>query len=225
MSENHLGWALPAVLEYFEHHRNTTSGVYSSEWFFLKDCLFEGMTVLDIGCAQGGFAAVLGEHLANFSYTGVDISSEMIERAQAKFPEHEFHVTGETDFEAVSGRTFDLVICLGILHLNENWRDVIELAWSRTGSKLILDLRETVGESIEDKSRAYFRMDFNGGDTKHTEFHLPYIIVNTAEALQTVTEKCCGLKGISRFGYMHPIRGAAVAPLSEVMMSTYLIAK
>ncbi len=91
MSNNAESWNQPNVVSFFDSHRTTTSDVYPSEWFFLKDQLQEGMSILDIGCAQGGFAGIIGEQLSKFSYTGVDISKAMITKASAKYPQHIFH--------------------------------------------------------------------------------------------------------------------------------------
>jgi hypothetical protein len=44
---------------------------------------------------------------------------------------------------------------------------------------LILDLRETWQDGIEDKARSFFRMDFNGGDAEHSGSRLPYNVINS----------------------------------------------
>ena len=83
-NDNAAAWGLPGVLDFFSRHRTTSEDVYPSEWLFLKDRLRDGMSVLDVGCAQGGFASVLDEHLGDFSYTGLDINSEMIALARER---------------------------------------------------------------------------------------------------------------------------------------------
>src|SRR5688500_13087168 len=55
---NASGWP-----EYYETHRRTAQELYPSEWFFLKDLLSDGMSVLDIGCAVGGLASVVAERV------------------------------------------------------------------------------------------------------------------------------------------------------------------
>ena len=54
-SDNAEAWGLPRVLDFFSDHRNTSDQVYESEWFFIKDRLREGMSLLDVGSALGGF--------------------------------------------------------------------------------------------------------------------------------------------------------------------------
>ena len=90
MSNNSAAWSQTKVVDFFDEHRTKTEDVYPSEWFFLKDRLKENMSVLDIGCAQGGMAGIIGEKLINFSYTGLDISEDMIKRAKLRQPTQTF---------------------------------------------------------------------------------------------------------------------------------------
>lgn len=216
-------WGLPGVLKYFETERTTTDHVYPSEWFFLKDKLREGLSVLDIGCAQGGFASVLGEHLNDFSYTGLDINSEMIENARGKHPDATFHIMNEGDFSVLGDRRFDLVLVLGILHLHETWRQTIEAAWRHTGGGLIFDLREISGPSIEDKQRSFFRMNFGGGGDDHNEATLPYNLINSAEALETVERIGAEAEVIKNYGYIHGVSGSAQCPVDSAMFNTWCL--
>jgi SAM-dependent methyltransferase len=220
-SDNASAWGMPNVLAFFDAERATTADVYPSEWFFLKDLLREDISVLDVGCAQGGFAAILGEHLTRFSYTGLDINAEMIARAEARFPDHQFHRIDETGFGLGAEARFDLVLVLGILHLHETWRDTLARAWAHTKGTLLFDLRESDGPTIEDKSRAYFKMDFNGGDAAHAETRLPYNIVNAGDALAVAKSVCPGAARIENYRYLHPVSHSAVTPVAEVMASVY----
>src|ERR1043166_9478605 len=133
-------WNAPGWVEFYSNRRATTGEIYPSEWHFLHELLAEGMSVLVIGCALGGLASVLGEHLSGFSYTGVDISSVMIDGARQRHPKQAFHVIGEADLSPVEGRRFDLVVCLGVLHLSRKWRQMIAAAWACTGRHYLMDL-------------------------------------------------------------------------------------
>ena len=216
-------WGLPGVLDFFDDARATTAQVYASEWFFLKDRLAEGMSVLDVGCAQGGFAAVLAEHLKAFDYTGLDVNADMVARARVRHPDHAFHHVPDGDWSALGEQQFDLVLVLGILHLHLGWRDTIAKAWARTKGCLLLDLREVEGATVEDSDRSYFRMDFGGGDSRHVETTIPYVLVNAAEALASIRLLCAGARRISHYGYLHPLSGSAVAPVREAMANVWCI--
>jgi SAM-dependent methyltransferase len=214
-------WSQPGVLDFFKRERASKADVYPSEWFFLKDRLHEGMSVLDIGCAQGGFASVLGEHLNSFRYTGVDISAEMIEMARARHPQQRFLCCPEGDLTALGDERFDLVMVLGILHLHESWRQTLTTAWAHTGEALLFDLRETEGPSLEDKETSWFGMDFSG-DAEKAETRLPYIVLNAGDALAEAVRLTDGAARLSCYGYRHPPSRAARTPLAQIMTSAYL---
>lgn len=220
---NAEAWSLPGVQEYFNDERMTTDQVYPSEWFFLKNVIAEGISVLDIGCAQGGFAAILGEHLENCSYTGVDINTKMIDTARKRHPDAEFLLMEEGDFSILKNRQFDLVLVLGILHLHETWRDTLAAAWHHTKETLIFDLREISTPSIEDKGRSYFRMDFGGGEGEHHETTLPYNLINTSEAQELVTSIGANANKILHYGYIHNISGSAQCPVNKAMFNTWCL--
>jgi SAM-dependent methyltransferase len=87
---NAAAWGIPNVLDFFRTARSSCQQVYRSEWFFLRPALIEGLSVLDVGCAQGGFVSVLSEHLQDFTYTGLDINGEMIAKARERHPDSRF---------------------------------------------------------------------------------------------------------------------------------------
>ncbi|MCC7016166.1 MAG: class I SAM-dependent methyltransferase [Rhodospirillales bacterium] len=218
---NVSAWGLSGVLDFFAERRGSTAEVYPSEWLFLKDRLKEGVSVLDVGCAQGGFAAVIGEHVDDFRYVGADVSPEMIARARRRFPRHAFVEVREGDFSALGDGRFDLVLVLGILHLHETWRETLKAAWARTEGALIFDLREWERATIEDKARAYMTMNFNAQDDSHRAARLPYVLLNCADALRAVREICAGARRIRHHGYLHAPSRTAVVPTEEVMMNTW----
>lgn len=221
--DNADAWAHSSILNFFDHQRTTTADIYPSEWFFIKDKLVEGLQVLDIGCAKGGMAAVISEHLQRFSYTGVDINQRMVAAAKQRFPQHAFHQVNEFDYSPLNGQQFDLVLCLGILHLHEMWRHTIATAWAHTKKALILDLRETHLTSIENKKISYFRMNFSESSTASATYQLPYNIINTAEALAIIQHICADAQRISHYGYTHAVSQLAVCPLKNVMANVYCI--
>ena len=218
-------WNQTVVAEYYESHRLSTQHVYPSEWHYLKELLREEMSVLDIGCAVGGFVGILAEHLRNFRYTGVDISSEMIERAKQKYPAHRFHLVQEADLTVLHSEAFDLVLCLGVLHLSRYWRHLIRAAWNHTRTFLVLDMRETYLQSIEDGRCSYITTDFCSPTGRSPGLTVPYNIINSAEALKTLLELCSGWKTFRHYGYMSPVSKGVTTPIAHVFMNTYCIEK
>jgi SAM-dependent methyltransferase len=219
MENDANAWGLPGVLNYFSVNRRTSSDVYPSEWFFLKDRLKDGISVLDIGCAQGGFADILSEQLSSFSYTGLDVNPEMVKAARARHPSYAFHEVREGDFSVLGEARFDLVLVLGILHVHEGWRDTIVGAWRHTAQTLVFDLRHVDGPTVEDRDRSYLRM--NLGHEQDVDVRVPYILVNAAEAQKTVAGTCAGARTLAQYGYRHPVSGFAVTPVDHVMAVTW----
>ena len=61
------------------------------------------LSVLDIGCGTGAFVAGLAERYPNWSYTGVDLSENMLKRARKKHPA--FHFVKVTGFHDIKNGT------------------------------------------------------------------------------------------------------------------------
>lgn len=218
LGKSKLPWDAPRWVEFYESRRSTTKGIYPSEWFFLKNILVEGIRVLDIGCAVGGLSTVLSEQLTSFQYTGVDISASMIERARIKHPTNRFFVIEEADLSVLGNEMFDLVVCLGVLHLSKKWRELISTAWAH-GSVLLFDMRESAYASVEDESISYYQMD------TQTKEQVPYNIINCAEAQSTLVDLCAGAVEFHQYGYLANVSPDAVTPHKRVMMNTYKISK
>lgn len=227
MSNNSESWNTSDVVSYFDSNRINIDDIYPSEYFFLENVLHENVKILDIGCAQGGFSHAIGQKLSNFSYTGVDISENMIKQAKINYPQHNFYHIEENDDYAIldsngDDECFDITLVLGILHLHETWRETIKKAWSKTSSIMILDLRVVSEETIEDKEKSYFKMNFNGDKSDYSRV-LPYNLINSSEALSTIQSLCAEAKKISFFGYSQAVSASAVCPVDNVFANVYCI--
>lgn len=217
-------WGLEKVVDFYKSSRDTPQDLYPTEQHFILPRLKEGMSILDIGCATGGFATAFKQQISDFEYTGLDVSSEMIKVAKEKNPEHQFHVIEEADFSPLKDKTFDLVICLGILHLHPAWRETAIQAWKHVKGSFIFDLREIASPTVEDINESSFKMDFNGGDETHKETILPYILLNTNDALNFVLSNFSEqAKEIQHLGQLKKPRTSSPMPTSQVMMNTWCI--
>ena len=73
-------WSQPNAVKFFSSCRNSIEEVYDSEKYFLTQVLKPGYSILDIGCAAGGFYNIFKHIEPTISYTGVDLSPEMIKK-------------------------------------------------------------------------------------------------------------------------------------------------
>ena len=111
---------------------------------------------------------------------------------------------------------------LGILHLHENWKETIKKAWQKTAGVLILDLRVISEDSIEDKEKSYFQMNFNGGDSGYSQV-LPYNLINSGEALSIVQYLCKGARKISFYGHSQLVSDSATCPIDNVFANVFCL--
>ena len=164
-------WNSSKAINYFNNNRNKFNHLYFGEKFLLKNFLFENCSILDIGCAQAGLSKIIKKNiLNNFNYTGADSSTEMINLAK-KCKKHNFYLIKDNNLNSIK-KKFDVVIILGILHLNKNWRNILSQAKKLTKKFLIFDLRTSIKETVEDINKSYFTFE------KHSRKRIPYNIIN-----------------------------------------------
>jgi len=77
----------------------------------------ESFSVLDAGCGQGYFARFYGSTFPAARYVGIDISERAVQHLQRAEPAAEFHVGDLTTWADLTGRRFDIVQSLEVLHL------------------------------------------------------------------------------------------------------------
>ncbi|HSP16242.1 MAG TPA: class I SAM-dependent methyltransferase [Thermoanaerobaculia bacterium] len=210
-------WAKRDSLEFFQTHRQKPADMYPSERFFLPEILPSVNSVLDIGCAAGGFSQIMKSFNPDVVYTGVDVTPEFIEIASRKFPESRF-ILGDGIHFQTPPNSFQLVYSTGILHLNSRWRDIVRSAYEQAERWLLCDFRLTAGPSVAGTMRVEF-------DGQTSDAVLPYFVVNIQEMLKFLESLWPAATLIRARGYYHAAAGTAVLPLSRVLMAFFLIEK
>lgn len=71
-------------------------------------------SLLDVGCATGGFSRYFRHQFPNLKYTGCDISEMAIARAHEKFPQERYFVLDETMSQLTQERA-DIVFCRDVI--------------------------------------------------------------------------------------------------------------
>ncbi len=77
-------WGLKPSIEYFKSKRKNINHLYEGERKIFSKVIFEKCSILDIGCAEGGFIKIIKSFVKNFDYTGVDVNRKMINLAKKK---------------------------------------------------------------------------------------------------------------------------------------------
>ena len=71
-------------------------------------------SVLDVGCGPGRLASLVKGIRPDATYTGIDVSPDVLRLAKVRVPDGEFHRTTLAAFQP-KGRTWDLVIASELL--------------------------------------------------------------------------------------------------------------
>lgn len=169
--EEQRAWLSPESLDYYRRHRRTPEELYPSERFYLPDVLRRVDSMLDVGCAAGGFSEIVRALNPRVRYVGVDIAPAFIEAARAEHPHAEFLLGDGLEFPTPPG-SFDLVHASGVLHLNLRYREMIAAMWRQARQFLLCDLRLTTGAA------EIGRMESPFGETSPTS--LPYVVLNVS---------------------------------------------
>jgi len=215
-------WSAPAVLRYYEANRDKVEDIYPSERVFLVDAVQNATSVIDIGCAAGGFSSALREIKPDLVYTGVDVTPGMIDSARSKFPDDEFQV--------IDGRhlpfpddSFDVAICYGVLHMTMDWRELLGEGWRVCRKALLFDLRLTDSEGICNPANSYqklaFDREWDGVSTA------PYIVLNYGHAMDALRSLTPPFGYLQGYGYINPVSGNTVSPYREVCMAAFCLSK
>ena len=220
-SENHP-WSTPAALRYYESNRSKAEDIYPSERVFLVDALQDAASVLDIGCAAGGFSRALREIKPDLVYTGVDVTPAMIDSARSQF--------SDDTFQIIDGRqlpfpddSFDVAICFGVLHMTTDWRELLAEGWRVCRKALLFDLRLTDSAGICNPEISYQKLAFDG--EWNGESTAPYIVLNYKDALETLRELISPFGSLQGYGYNSNVSGNTVSPYQEVCMAAFCLAK
>lgn len=211
-------WAGSDTVKFFHDHRSRPEDLYESERYFLPPLLPAIRTVLDIGCAAGGFSQIMKSFNPALEYTGIDINPEFVEAATVRYPESRFLCGNGIDFETPPD-SYDLVTIWGLLHLNSRWREMIVSAYAQARRFFLADLRMT----WEPSATGQFFPSFDGktDDTRR----LPYVVCNVSEAVAFLRALQPTPRAIRVRGYFHAASPMARLPMAQVLMAAVSVEK
>jgi len=224
MDNNQLSkaWSSENAVKYYLEHRDSVNELYKSEKHFMQTILAKGKTVLDVGCAAGGFSKIVRQYNKNAEYTGVDISSQMIAEARKRFSDNKFYVCNGENLD-FSDNSFDVCICFGVLHMTERWKQLLAEAWRVCRGTLLFDLRIVEKEGICDANLSYQRIEFGmewDGVSK-----APYIVADLDGVVDYLAKMRPKIGALSSYGYWAPVSKMTVSKYKEVCMSVFCLSK
>lgn len=210
-------WSHENAVRYYTSHRNSVADTYESEKFFLLRILKAGYSILDVGCATGGFVNVFKEYEPTISYTGVDISAEMIHQASILHPGIRFEVADGNNLP-FDNNSFDIVFSSGALHMAPNWREILAEGWRVAKNYFVFDVRlKEVPPSIENISMSYEKIAFSGEWDGATI--VPYIIIDVKTFTKALDSLIPQPFVRQIHGYFHPVSEMTVSPEKQVCMT------
>lgn len=137
-----IAWAdHPDLVAFYSQHRIRPEDLYPSERRFLPWLATQASTVLDVGCAAGGFKNIWRHFRPDIVYTGVDVSAPLIAAARRLHPGSQFHQENCTTGLSLPDRYASIVQALGWLHWEPRYQKVIEELWRVTEHYLFFDVR------------------------------------------------------------------------------------
>jgi len=219
MSDYRKAWS--SAVGYYSTHRNSRKDIYESEKYFLSKILKPGMSILDVGCAAGGFYSILKEMMPDISYMGIDVSEEMIFEAKRKHPGVRFERM-RADKLSIH-ENFDIIFCSGVLHLDMNWREIIKECWCKTKKYFLFDVRLVQEAGIEDMNISFQKLALEGSWDGRSIF--PYIILNAEDFLNFLLKLEPVPERLMAYGYFHPVANTVSTLYKDVCMTMFCLGK
>lgn len=108
------------VFEEFSSSRQTSWSGWEKLWEICQERDFSPKSIFDVGCGNARFLAFMREKCSGFKYLGVDNSQSFINTNKDSFKHDDFDFQlidlGNIFPESISGRSFDLILLIAVLH-------------------------------------------------------------------------------------------------------------
>jgi SAM-dependent methyltransferase len=213
-------WALhPDFVAYYADHRDSPEDLYPSERRFLPWLARSARSVLDVGCAAGGFRTIWAHYAPEARYEGVDLSPDLVSLARRLHPDSQFHHGDVLDGIDLPDHWADVVQALGWLHwVPEQAQALVEL-WRLAARFLFFDIRIVRDNAAAGVGRQ--RIALLGEWDGKTE--TPYVTLAWSELARMLA--ALGPSEIYGYGYWaHPSETARDVP-DDICMATFVLAR
>lgn len=116
-------WGYYNVTHFYLKNRNKVSDLYDSEKILLKKIKTKINSVLDFGCAAGGFNSIFNKIFKGVHYTGIDFDKEMIKLSKKKYTHKSKFVLSSNIPRKI--KNHDLVFSTGVMNHVRNYKNII----------------------------------------------------------------------------------------------------
>jgi SAM-dependent methyltransferase len=231
IEKNRRAYSFPFSVDFYKKNRNKVEDVYESERIFLFPAIEKSGSVLDIGCAVGGFYEIMKTLKPDIHYTGIDISPEMIKVAKQTYPEALFEICDGCNLK-YRENSFDLVFCTGVLVHNPDYQEMVREMYRVSSKYLIIDLPRLVARDYKyEESECYTilknRFSSNSEDEAIEEdSRVPFFITNPQPIFNfLLTGLAPKPKTLLAKGYYGSVAHGAVIPFKKVCFCVVFIEK
>jgi SAM-dependent methyltransferase len=207
----------PELVHFYTTHRCAPKDLYPSERRFLPWLADNVASVLDVGCAAGGFENIWKYYNSKIDYTGVDLSSILIEAAKELHPNSKFIRADPVVGIPLNDSGHDLVQALGWLFWEPKYKKALSELWRLTNRWLFLDIRlvDSPANAQTGEQHMEFGVDWDGETTT------PYLTVAWPEFAKILLElKPASVFG---FGYMGKPADNVVGVTNDVCFAVFAI--
>lgn len=222
------GWSAANVLGFYTSHRHSPEDLYPSERAVLLPVLAECDSVLDVGCAAGGFSNIFAALKPGIRYVGLDGEEAMIAQASHRYPHRSFQ-QGRADHLPFADQSFDLVFCTGVLLHNPDFEPILRECYRVAAKHCVVDLPRVSASGLP--SRAVMRLSERFPDGAPSDANaVPYTLADPHRVLTVLQSLRPAPRTFSLTGYSgQPGRGtydsATQAPVDLVYFCVLQLGK
>jgi len=211
------GWEHPDTIKFYAENRRTEAELYPSEATFFRQAVLESESMLDIGCAVGGFSAIAKSIKPSIDYLGLDRSKTAIAEAKRQFPDTAFNVMDGVRVTLPSN-SFDLVVCTGVAVHERRWASLLREAYRLSKKICLFDIR-----LHRDPHRpGSLKIAFQGDDTG---YRVPYFMVRPDIFWLELMILNPQPTDVKMHGYIKPVSSMAVTDRTHAFMAVFELRK
>jgi SAM-dependent methyltransferase len=202
----------PELVEFFSLNRTRPEDLYPSEAHFLPDLARSAGSVLDVGCAAGGFVDIWRAYNRTLHYTGVDLSATLVSAARVRHPDDTFLVGDAASGLDLPDGSADVVAALGWLHWEPRYEAALRELWRLTGRSLFFDVRLHDGEG-----EIVGRQGLPGGGTA------PYVCAPWQAFADLLA--ALGPDSLEGYGYRGAPAGTVTGMPQEIVFASFVLGR